>query len=139
MKTSINREYTTLAQAEKVKNDLKELKAMYTEGDLLRAFLDTLDTDEHRESMKDHAKACVITNYDEIVCCNVEGFPAGTFFIDESGEEPTHFSVTIKMIGLIHAYSIHFYTDLSLNIRLWAVSFGTEQKMYSFDRYTLDK
>jgi hypothetical protein len=138
MKTTIDRNLTTLAKAAKVKNDLKELKSMYTDGDLLRAFLDALEADdEHRETMKDYAKTSTINSAD-IICCDVEGFPAGSFYT-ENGEEPTHFSVEIKIFGFISAFKIRFYTDLSLNVRLWSFCFGKEHKMYELERYTLDR
>jgi len=137
MKTIIDRDFTTLAKAEKVKNDLKELKAMYTDNDLLAAFLNALESDEHRESMKDYAKSCVLHSAD-MICCNVTGFPAGTDYMKD-GEEPTHFAVEIKTFGLLDAFRIRFYTDLSLSVRLWTVCFGKEHKMYDLDRYTIDQ
>ena len=40
MKISVDKEFTTLELRDRVKEDLKEFKARYTDGDLLRAFID---------------------------------------------------------------------------------------------------
>ena len=73
MKIRINKEYTTIAQAPKVKADLAEFKARYTDGDLLNAFRDAADF-----------WGCLAG---DITSCTVEGMPAGTDFI-KNGDDP---------------------------------------------------
>lgn len=117
MKFTISKEYTTLAQLPKVKDDIKEFKARYTERDLASYFLSVVDVD--------NAPFC-----EEIISCNVNAFPAGYSYNDE-----TAFSVYIIMHGFRSFHEIHFYCDIDLNIRTDTLIDGT--KMYSCDSYVL--
>lgn len=126
MKTTILKNFTTLEQAPKVKADAQEFKARYTDGDLLNAFRDTVDY-----------WYCYTG---EIVSCTVEAFPAGTDYIDENGEEPTHFYVKMTIDDEFSEIDkITFYTDMDLCIRSTTSFMGETRKMYSIERYILQK
>lgn len=123
MKTSIIKEYTTIAQAPKVKADLAEFKTRYTESDLLNAFRDAADF-----------WGCMAG---DIISCTVEGMPAGTDFI-ENGEEPTHFCITITVDdNFSEIAKIRYYTNMDLTIRLYASSFGETVKLFDIKEFKL--
>ena len=120
MKMSINKEYTTLKQAEQVRRDMREFKERYTHGDLLRAFCDATDINE-------------TWNHD-ILSVTVEAFPAGSYF-----DDVTHFHVKMLTHGWRKFCEIDYYCDLDLNVDTrdltdWqGVSMG--KKLYSCEVY----
>ena len=116
MKTKINREYTTIAQAEKVREDLKEFKARYTDGDLMHFYNDAVD---------DPRGYC-----HRIIEATVEGFPGGTDYNNE-----TVFSVDLIAIDYSTVLKIHFYCDIELTIDKRTLPDGT--KMYKTTVYKL--
>lgn len=101
MKTSIDKRYTTLEQADKVREDLKEFKARYTDGDLLRTFCDTFDL------YPAHSR--------EVLSVRVVAFPGGTDYSNE-----THFSVDIIATDdtncVLGFCTMHYYCDLELAV-----------------------
>lgn len=92
MKTTIDTNY---ANMDFVKSDLKEFKARYTDGDLLREFLNATD-----------GKTELIGGVPQILKCTVEAF----------GSISTSFVVNLIIDTNIYLYKIGFYTDLDLNI-----------------------
>lgn len=77
-------------QADKLRADLKEFKARYTDGDLKRAIQDVLDTDF----------------YGDIVQAKVEAF----------GYNDTSFAVDLLIDGFIKMYKIRYYCNIDLKI-----------------------
>ena len=123
MKTSVNKDFTTLAQLPKVKADLREFKERYNDGDLKRAFCDAVSS---------NGMYCA-----DIVSVDVEGFPAGSVFNDE-----THFSVTMLCRDYGNFYDAHFYCDMNLTVDTRdAINYGGTHslKMYRVDVYKLVK
>ena len=93
MKTMIDKKYTDAGMLETVRASLKEFRARYTEGDLLRAFA---------EACGDHSFEA-----DEIIKCTVTGF--------STCDQPWY-SVEIITDGLINLHRVRFYTDIELNV-----------------------
>jgi len=118
MKITIDRDYTTISQAEKVKEDIKEFKARYTDGDLKRAFCDAL--------------GIWPTNSFDILMVTGKAFPGGFYYNDE-----THFSIEIIAVNDISCIlgfcKMHFYCDMELNIDTREL--GDGDAMYSCEIY----
>ena len=100
IKTSVNKDYTTLARLAQVKTDLKDFAASYTGGDLLNAF--------------QNATGLYDSYGDTVIAANVEAFPGGSDFGDE-----THFCVELTTYGYDKFCTIRFYCDklLTVNVR----------------------
>ena len=129
MKMSIYKELTAKYEEDTVREDMKEFKESYTDGDLLRMFQDALDA---RGIPSPYMNSAYIT------ACNIKAFPAGTDFADEYGRQPTHYEVKMTIDdGCLEIDKIRFYTDNELNIDLFVTAFGETHRMYSLDRYTL--
>ena len=113
MKITIDKNYTTLAQAAKVRADVKEFKARYVDGDLVRA-------------------AEVFTGkplwVNEFVRCTISAFPAGSAFGDE-----TSFSVDLLIVAARVIYKVHYYCDINLTVDMRPTMFG--DKLYSIREY----
>lgn len=95
MKITIEKRLTTVDKLERTKQQMKEFKAIYTDGDLLRMFRDAVDGWEYGYS-------------DEIVYCKLEAFPGGTMETDE-----THYSVDMLLEGYDTMTKLHFYISQS--------------------------
>ena len=67
MKITVDLDLTTASKVAEVKADAKEFKAIYTDGDLLRMFLDSIPEEDSFE----------IPYNPQIVYCNLEAFPGG--------------------------------------------------------------
>lgn len=124
MKITINKEYTTLAQADKVRRDIREFRGMYTDGDLLRAFRDATDLD-------------IAWNHD-ILSAFVEAFPAGSLFGDK-----TSFCVEMITHGFREFCEIRFYCDMNLEVDTRDLTdyrgISTGEKMYSVRVYKCEE
>lgn len=77
-------------RADKLRADMKEFKARYTDDDLKRAIENVLNKDF----------------YGEIVQAKVEAF----------GFNDTSFAVDLMIDGFIKVYKIRYYCDLNLNV-----------------------
>lgn len=131
MEITINKEYTEKHEIPHVKEEIENFKICYTDGDILRAFEAALD-----EAGIDYP----YMNSSDIVSCELKAFPGGTYYEDENGIQPTHYSVNITVDNkYIEIDKLHFYTDNALNIRLTACSFGETINMYHIERYVLQK
>ena len=123
MKITIKKEYTTLAQLPKVKEDIKEFKEAFTDRDLLCSFIDATETDIW----------CA-----DVISVNIEAFPGGSLYNDE-----THFSVNILCKQWKEYIEIHFYCDTGLSVNTGDLldyrGISTGQKMYSCNRYILSE
>jgi len=119
MKITIEKRLTTLDKLERTKQQAKEFKAMYTDGDLLRMFRDAIDGWEYGYS-------------DEIIRCNLEAFPGGTMETDE-----THYSVDMVLEGYKRFTKLHFYITQSGEVDVREVWNGSDglMKMYSIEEY----
>lgn len=127
MKISVNKEYTTLSQLPKVKDDMKEFKARYTDGDLKNVFCDVVEN-EHEHAFRFYCS--------DIVSVNVEAFPAGDLLDNE-----TSFSVTMLCRRHGEFLEAHFYCNLGLTVDTRDLTdyrgVSTGKKLYSLDRYVL--
>lgn len=114
MRIRINRAYTEAWMVETIKDAMKDFKAMYTDGDLKRAFEDATG---------------IKTGYNaDIIRCNVEAFDAGYVF----GHKPS-FAVDMLMEKYDGFTKIHFYVDADLNVDTRTLKDGT--KLYSVQEY----
>lgn len=118
MKTSVCKDYTTLAELPRVKADLKEFKARYTDGDLKSFFMD---------ETQDYSAWC-----HDVVSASVQGFPAGTDYNDE-----TSFCVDLVTMGTSEFCKIRFYCNMELQIDLREVPGinGTPMKLWKCETY----
>lgn len=114
MKITVNKDYTTIAQIDQVKADVKEFKARYTEGDLKRAFFDAVDIHP--------------ANSSDVILCRGDAFPGGYEYNNE-----THFSMEMLLTNnidcLLGFCRIHFFCDMDLNI---------DAREYPINMYTID-
>lgn len=113
----MNKEYTTIAKAERTRRQMKEFREMYTDGDLLRMFRDATDTWQYGYS-------------DEILYCKLSAFPGGTQETDE-----THYSVDMLLEGFQRYTKIHFYISQSCEIDLRLVPIP----MWSIETYSISE
>lgn len=97
MKTSINRELTTLAQAGQIRADLREFKNRYTENDLLYRFIDSTGISAPYGA--------------EVLRCEVEAFPSGLDF-----DNKTAFAVEMITFSWTGVCVLRFYCDIDLTI-----------------------
>lgn len=122
MKTYIDKEYTTIAQSAKVRDDLKEFKARYTDGDLKHFFLRQTDTSKGYCS--------------RVVEAVVTGFPGGYLYNDE-----TRFCVSLILDsgnpGIpSDMMKICYYCNLDLEINTRDLQDGSGRKMYSVNVFS---
>lgn len=99
MKITISKKFVESYQLDRVKADAKEFKGRYTDGDLLRSFMD--QTNDYR---------CHAGN---IVYCNVEAMDAGWYY-----GEKTHFVVEMLVEGFKKLYKLRFYVNMNLEVCL---------------------
>ena len=119
MKITIDKKFTTLEMVERTKEQAKEFKEMYTDGDLLRIFMDTFDND--------------IEVNPEIVRCELSAFPGGTMETDEN-----HYSVNILLEGWRRFWKLHFYISQSGEVDTREVWDGDKMvKMWDIEEYRL--
>lgn len=122
MKTYVDKDMTTIAQAAKVREDLKEFKARYTDGDLKRFFLDQTNTTKGYCS--------------RIVEATVTGFPGGAMWGDA-----TMFCVNLLLdscdCGIMsnELIKIRYYCDIELNVDMRDLSDGSGRKLYQVKVY----
>lgn len=114
MKTRVNKDLTTLAQAAQVKADLAEFKARYTDGDLMHFY---------NEATDDPRGYC-----HRIIESVVEGFPGGSAYNDE-----TQFCVSLIAIDYASVVEIRYYCNMELEIDTRTLPDGT--KMFSTTVY----
>lgn len=114
MKITINKEFTTLGKVERTKEQMKEFKEIYTDGDLLRMFENAVD-------------GCYCDSRD-IVYCKLSAFPGGTMETDE-----THYSVDMLIEGWDTVTKIHFYISQSGEIDTRVIRHPGEKPMQMWD------
>lgn len=126
MKMKIEKDFTTLAQADGVRRDMREFKSRYTDGDLLHAFQDATGLYE--------------SSGHDILSVDIEAFPAGNDFGDS-----TVFCAVIVTKGFEEFYEIRCYFDMDLTVDTSeAYWFGDPAKnphhlMYSQKYYTINR
>lgn len=98
MKIRMDKRYTDKIFEIRVKEDMAEFKVRYTDGDLLRAFMDAMD--EYR------------CGFGNIVYCNVDAYDSGWAF-----GNVTHFTVEMLVEGFNDIYKLRFYCDMDLEVR----------------------
>lgn len=117
MKITVNKNYTTLEQAAKVKEDIKAFKEMYSERDLLNAFKNQADRNEW---------------FGDIIKAEAEAFPGGWAYNDE-----TQFCITMVTEGYNKFYKIRFYIDMAMNVNTDDLYRSPGTKMYTVETYKL--
>lgn len=120
MKVTINKEYTTLAQVEKVKADIKDFKSMYTEKGLLSAFSDATG---------------LVDYFCDVYSCEVEAFPENMLI-----DSDTVFCVEmVAGVKFSTFYTIRFYCNISCEVDTRDLidyrGFSTGKKLYSCEAY----
>lgn len=122
MKITIDKTFTESYMMPRTKEQAKEFKEAYTDGDLLRMFRDAYEADTGEVSE--------IWNPD-IIRCNLEAFPGGYQETDEN-----HYSVDMLLEGFGVFYKVHFYISQScvVNTRnIWMQDHYI--KMYQVQKY----
>ena len=121
MRITIEKTFTTLDKVERTKQQMKEFKEMFTDGDLLRMFRDATNAWEYGYC-------------DKIIRCDLEAFPGGTMETDEN-----HYSVEILLEGFRRFTKVHFYISQSAVVDTREVPDGNGglMKMYSIEQYKL--
>lgn len=117
MKITIDKEFTAVAQVPRVKEDIKEFKARYTENDLLSAFWDTVNIPHPYGH--------------SVILSEIDAFPSGWTTGDK-----TSFHVQLVTRGFREFLEISFYCDLDLNIDTRPLYGGTGDKLYSQRYYS---
>lgn len=97
MKMSIDKKYVEDYQMERVKEDAKEFKGRYTDGDLLRSLM---------EQIKDYR--CWAS---DIVYCNVKAIDSGW-----ASGNVTMFCVEMMVENINRIYKLRFYIDMDLQV-----------------------
>lgn len=117
---TINKEFTTLAQVAKVKEDIKEFRALYTLEDVFYQFMSAIsDTEDYFPTYGDLA--------DSVICCKVNAFPSGLYFNNITSYD---FEITIEQYTAI--YKVQFYIDQDFRVDTRPLDFtGNPMKMYS--------
>lgn len=95
MKISIDKNFTTLAQVEAVKEKAKEFKARYTDGDIRWNFEEQTEYNVNGEILK----------------CDVSVFP--TSFLSEE----CNYEITLVIDGFIDFKKVHFFMDENLKVQ----------------------
>ena len=113
MTTKVCRDNRYTRDIQKVKEALAEFKAMYTDGDLLRAFYSQIGEED--------SKVCE-DGYEEVVTCKVEGFQTH-YYMDES------FVVEMTVESFDTIKKIRFYCDVDLKIDRYSM-FGDAMWSY---------
>ena len=98
MKITIDKTYTSGCFKDRVKEDIKTFREVYTESDLLRAYNDTFD--EYIAGWKDN-----------ILKCELQAFPGGTDYNNE-----TWFYCEMVIDCEVAIFKIRFFCDLHLKI-----------------------
>lgn len=127
MNITVCKEYTTIAQAPKVKEDIKAFKEAYTARDVLLHFVDALEAEGEVSTA-----AIVALQCGEVVRVTGDAFPGGTYYNDE-----THFGFDFTVQCGSQIILAHFYTDADLTFRLWSEpipGFG-RARLYRVERF----
>ena len=97
MKMTIDKTFTENWQMDRVKADVKEFKAMYTDGDILRSFQE--QTEDYRTYAAD------------IVYCKASAMDSGWAF-----GNVTTFCIEMMVEAPCKIYKLRFYIDMNLKI-----------------------
>lgn len=95
MKITMDKDMTESYMIERTKQQMKEFKEIYTDGDLLRMFRDAIDD-------------CGLGYNYEIIRCNLRAFPGGWQETDE-----THYCVEMTLEGWKEFVKLRFYISQS--------------------------
>lgn len=127
MNITVDKEFTTIAQADKVKADIKEFKAVYTPEAVVKAFASALDAENEVSPA-----AIVALQCGEVLTMTGEAFPGGYVYGDE-----TQFAIESTVLCGHEVVSVRFYTDLGLNVSLYtSTRFDSRLRMFSLERFT---
>ena len=130
IKTSVNKEYTTIAQMPKVRENLKVFTEVFTAGDLVRMFWDAAERDNV-------AKITRFRNLSAMSCdciaCSVEGFPGGT---DYNNKTVYRVDATVEYYDCF--VKIGYYIDPDYTPGKMIMNpFGQALEMFTFMVYRL--
>lgn len=125
MKITIDKERTTLAQVDKMKEAVKVFRDSWTEKDLFAVFCHA----SHEIEMM-----ALGSRYDAVLSCSVNVFPAGW-----NDDCDVWFGVSMDVKGWSRFAEIHFYIDNNGNIDTrdfdLVARFNPQGKMYSVIEY----
>lgn len=128
MITTIDKSHITVADYPKVKSELKEFKARYTDGDL-KCFADRAIADKYEKiTGNSYPYAC------DVIRADVQAFD----YDDDNG---TYFRVDVLVDRYLEIVKIHYYANLDLEVDADAHWNRFENRyMYTFDitRYPRD-
>lgn len=118
MKITINKEYTEKYMMERTKEQAKEFKEAFTDGDLLRMFREAVGMESELWNL-------------DIIRCNLSAFPGGTMETDEN-----HYCVEMLCEGNDVFYKLRFYISQSAEIDTRDIWMNDHlDKMYSMKKY----
>lgn len=118
MKIKINKTYTAECMMERTKEQAKEFKEVFTDGDLLRMFAEETGTESELYNL-------------DVIRCNLSAFSGGTMETDE-----THYHVEMLCEGFNEFYKLSFYISQSAKIDTRDIWINDHwAKMYSVDKY----
>ena len=118
MKITFDKTYTDKYMMERTKEQAKEFKEMFTDGDLLRMFREAVDMESDLYNL-------------DIIRCNLSAFPGGTMDTNEN-----HYHVEMLCEGFEQFYKLSFYISQSAEIDtrgIWMHDHWT--KMYTVSKY----
>ncbi len=130
IKTSVNREYTTISQMPQVKADLKEFTEIFTTGDLVRMFWDAAERDNVKKITQFRNLSAMSG---DCITCTVEGCPGGTDF---SNKTVYRVDATIEFYDCF--VKIGYYIDPDYTPgKMIQYPFGQTLEMFTFNVYKL--
>ena len=100
MTIKMNKEYTTIARANTIKEKMRDFKAYFTDADLLRMFVETVGEDIHGEIIK----------------CTVEAFNANDY------TDAASFYVQIIVDGIVDFHRVRFFIDEDKDTGTYAIN-----------------
>ena len=118
MKIKIDKTYTEEYMMERTKEQAKEFKEMFTDGDLLWMFREAVDMEDELYGL-------------DIIRCNLSAFPGGTMETDEN-----HYHVEMLCEGFKVFYKLSFYISQSAEIDTRDIWMHDKlAKMYTVSKY----
>lgn len=131
MKITIDKEYSEGCTVKQIKKHVTEFKATYTDEDLRRIFIDTLDMND--DGNIEFAMNETFIMGGKILYCNLEAL--GTEY------DETSYSVTMFIESSIYCYKLHFFISQSGLVNTYSFDgflSGKRRYMYSMEKFVLN-
>lgn len=121
MKIKIDKDFTEEYKMERTKEQAKEFKGMYTDGDLLRMFRDAVGMENELYNL-------------DIIRCNLSAYPGGSMETDEN-----HYRVEMLCEGYEEFYKVTFLISQSAEINTQDIWMHDKwAKTYSVSKYVAE-